>query len=134
MFSSFCVREIWIGRTSRASNLRSIVENCRKEKKQDDKIYHMILVSGHSLAQKKIHETIHFTFQSCKTVARGTEEIVVTPSEEEKEHIQEYIRMRSLSQGYGSGDEKPRIKLNSISSVDSMVSKTKISLSVTDKK
>lgn len=60
--------------------------------------------------------------ESCKTVARGTEEIVVTPSEEEKEHIQEYIRMRSLSQGYGSGDEKPRIKLNSISSVDSMES------------
>lgn len=57
---------------------------------------------------------------SCKTVVRGTEEIVVTPTEEEKGHIQEYIRMRSLSSGYVSGDDKPRIKLNSISSIDSL--------------
>lgn len=59
---------------------------------------------------------------SCKTVVRGTEEIVVTPTEEEKEHIQDYIRMRSLSSGYGSGDDRPRVKLTSISSVDSQES------------
>lgn len=59
---------------------------------------------------------------SCKTVVRGTEEIVVTPTEEEKEHIQEYIRMRSLSSGYVSGDDKPRVKLTSISSTDSLES------------
>lgn len=90
----------------------------------------MSIVSGHSLVEKKILKVLYFTFQSCKTVARGTEEIVVTPSEEEKEHIQEYIRMRSLSQGYGSGDEKPRIKLNSISSVDSLVRRRHVSVSV----
>ena len=57
-----------------------------------------------------------------QTIVRGTEEIVLSPSEEEKEHIQEYIRMRSLSSGYHSGDDRPRTKLTSISSLDSLVS------------
>ncbi|XP_042210536.1 eukaryotic elongation factor 2 kinase-like isoform X2 [Homarus americanus] len=59
---------------------------------------------------------------SCKTVVRGTEEIVITPTKEEKEHILDYIRMRSISSGYHSGDDKPRIKLTSISSLDSQES------------
>lgn len=62
------------------------------------------------------------TKNACQTIVRGTEEIVVSPSEEEKEHIQEYIRMRSLSSGYYSGDDRPRTKLTSISSLDSLES------------
>lgn len=54
-------------------------------------------------------------------MVRGTEEVVQSPTVEEKEHIQEYIRLRSLSSGYHSGDERPRVKLTSISSLDSLV-------------
>ncbi|KAK3882577.1 hypothetical protein Pcinc_013055 [Petrolisthes cinctipes] len=57
---------------------------------------------------------------SYQTVVRGTEEVVITPTSEQKEHIQEYIRLRSLSSGYVSGDDKPRVHFNSISSVDSL--------------
>lgn len=56
---------------------------------------------------------------SAKTIVRGTEEMVVTPVGEETRNIQEYLRTRSLSSGYMSGDDRPRIKLTSISSVES---------------
>uniref|UniRef100_A0A0P4WKS3 Eukaryotic elongation factor 2 kinase n=1 Tax=Scylla olivacea TaxID=85551 RepID=A0A0P4WKS3_SCYOL len=66
------------------------------------------------------NKTISSTKNAYQTIVRGTEEIVLTPSEEEKEHIQDYIRMRSLSSGYHSGDDRPRTKLTSISSLDSL--------------
>ncbi|XP_064103170.1 eukaryotic elongation factor 2 kinase-like isoform X1 [Macrobrachium nipponense] len=56
---------------------------------------------------------------SAKTIVRGTEEMVVTPVGEDTRNIQEYLRTRSLSSGYMSGDDRPRIKLTSISSVES---------------
>lgn len=65
-------------------------------------------------------ETNSSTKNAYQTMVRGTEEIVLTPSEEEKEHIQDYIRMRSLSSGYHSGEDRPRTKLTSISSLDSL--------------
>ncbi|KAK7083840.1 Eukaryotic elongation factor 2 kinase [Halocaridina rubra] len=56
---------------------------------------------------------------SSKTVVRGTEELVSIPSEEEMASIPEYFRCSSLSSGYVSGDDKPRPKLLSVSSIDS---------------
>ncbi|XP_068247919.1 eukaryotic elongation factor 2 kinase-like isoform X2 [Palaemon carinicauda] len=66
-------------------------------------------------ASKKVADLL----ASAKTIVRGTEEMVVTPIGDETKSIQEYLRTRSLSSGYASGDDKPRIKLTSISSVES---------------
>lgn len=76
------------------------------------------------LAPSEIESTKTFTIakNAYQTKVRGTEEVVQSPTSEEKEHIQEYIRLRSLSSGYHSGDERPRVKLTSISSLDSLES------------
>ncbi|KAB7504206.1 Eukaryotic elongation factor 2 kinase [Armadillidium nasatum] len=42
----------------------------------------------------------------CKTIVRGTEEHVILPTAVEKENIQECIRLRSISSGYLSAEEK----------------------------
>ncbi|RXG68579.1 Eukaryotic elongation factor 2 kinase [Armadillidium vulgare] len=56
----------------------------------------------------------------CKTIVRGTEEHVILPTAEEKENIQECIRLRSISSGYLSAEEKGLIDSIVGSSGDSM--------------
>lgn len=65
-------------------------------------------------------EKLEIALASAMTMVRGCEELVTTPSEDESKNFQSFLRTRSLSSGYTSGDDKPRAKLISTSSIDSL--------------